>query len=472
MRTASETRLGSGPPWHLECDVERIGADYLCRIHGGDRHIGAVAVSQWGSGRATTEGHAAAGHKERPLALYAAHALCTASHRSVTCIAGIHFDALTRVQIDEIVRAAQGLVRQAARRLERRRLDEALEAPGSLLSRIRRRSVETSDEVDTFLSLPLDEAIRLARPRAATALADHFGGRVRLFAPLYLCSACSNDCVYCGFRKSARFVRTRLSIEQAVLEARYLADSGHRTLDLVTGEIATDRFVDYVCEATTAILQATAIRRINLNLGALSAEQYLRLRHAGAGGYHLYQETYAPRTYFAVHERGLKRDMAYRLDGPHRAAEAGFASIGLGVLLGLHPVRDDLAALAAHAGILTENFPRLRIGFSLPRLQSVDAACEYSAGAAVDDDTFIKAALFLRLRFPASHLTATTREPPAIRDRLFSLGVTKVSAGVSTTAGGYTLDRAGTGQFDIADPRPLREVAEAVRGSGLTVAYE
>ena len=38
------------------------------------------------------------------------------------------------------------------------------------------------------------------------------------------------------------FERRRLSIEQAVQEARHLAGSGHRTIDLVTGEIATDRF--------------------------------------------------------------------------------------------------------------------------------------------------------------------------------------------------------------------------------------
>jgi 2-iminoacetate synthase len=311
-----------------------------------------------------------------------------------------------------------------------------------------------------------------ARTRAAAALADNFGNRVRVFAPLYLANACSNDCAYCGFRRSARFDRSRLSIEQAVQEAKYLAGLGHRTIDLVTGEIATDRFVDYVCEATRAILEATDIRRINLNLGALSTEQYRRLRSAGASGYHLYQETYAPRTYFEVHRRGLKRDLAYRLDGPHRAAEAGFESIGMGILLGLHAVREDLAALAAHARILIEDFPRLRLGFSLPRLQNVDAGCEYSAAAVVDDDEFVKAMLFLRLHFPCAHLTLTTRERPEVRDRLISLGVTKVSAGVSTAPGGYSLDRPGVEQFDISDRRPLRAIVRLIQRSGGIPTYE
>lgn len=464
--------VSSGPPWHLECEVARIGNDYLCRIRGGDRHIGAIALSQWGPNRATTKCLGVSGHKERGLAAHAAHTICAATRHSVSCIAGIHYDTVSRTEIDEIVQAAHGLVRQVAGRLEHQRLERALDAPGCLLTRIDSMRAELSREIEVFLALPLNEAMDVARSPAAAAMADNFGNRVGLFAPLYLCSACSNDCVYCGFRRSARFERTRLSIEQAVQEATQLAKLGHGTIDLVTGEIATDRFIDYVCEAIRAILGSTAIRRINLNLGALSTKQFRRLRTAGARGYHLYQETYARRTYFEVHGRGLKRDMAYRLEGPHRAADAGFESIGLGILLGLHTIREDLAALAAHAGGLMEDFPSLRVGFSLPRLQAVDPDCEYTAAAAVSDDDFIKAMLFLRLRFPRAHLTVTTRERPEIRDRLISLGVTKLSAGVSTAPGGYTLDQPGVAQFDISDRRPLPDIVELVQRSGMIASYE
>jgi 2-iminoacetate synthase len=465
-------RLSSGPPWHLDYDVERIGNDYLCRIHGGERHIGAVALSEWRRNRATTECIAASGHKERGIAAHAAHRLCVATKRRVSCIAGIHFDALSYAEIETIVQTVHALTRQAASQLEDERLAEARDAPACLLSRIEPMRAELSREIDAFLALSRNEAIDAARAVAAAALADNFGNQVAVFAPLYLASACSNDCADCGFRRSARVDRTRLSIEQAVQEAGHLASSGHRTIDLVTGEIATDRFVDYVCEATRAILAATDIRRINLNLGALSTQQYRRLRSAGAAGYHLYQETYAPRTYLEVHQRGLKRDMAYRLDAPHRAADAGFESIGLGILLGLHAVREDLASLVAHARILIEDFPRLRIGFSLPRLQHVDAGCEYTAAAAVGDDEFVKALLFLRLQFPRAHLTVTTRERPEVRDELVSLGVTKLSAGVSTAPGGYTLDRPGTEQFDISDRRSLPDIVQLIQRAGMTATYE
>ena len=86
--------LTSGDPWQLSCTVESIGPDYLCRIHGGERHIGAVAVSEWRSNRAVTERIVLPGHRESSIAIHAAHQFCRASRRSVTCIAGIHFDGV------------------------------------------------------------------------------------------------------------------------------------------------------------------------------------------------------------------------------------------------------------------------------------------------------------------------------------------------------------------------------------------
>jgi hypothetical protein len=120
---ASIDTLSSGPPWHLRCDVEPVGDDYLCRIHGGDRHIGAVALSEWRSTRATTECLVVSGHKERDIAVHAARLLCAASRRSVACVAGIHFDSLSRIEIEAIVEAVHALTRQAAGRLEHGRLD-------------------------------------------------------------------------------------------------------------------------------------------------------------------------------------------------------------------------------------------------------------------------------------------------------------------------------------------------------------
>ena len=122
MRDLIEIRLTSGPPWDLELLIERIGNDYLCRILGGDRHIGALSLSQWRAGRAETGGLVVGGHKELSITEHAASRLCESSRRNVICIAGIHFESLSKAQIDEILASAHALIKEASRSLEHRRL--------------------------------------------------------------------------------------------------------------------------------------------------------------------------------------------------------------------------------------------------------------------------------------------------------------------------------------------------------------
>jgi 2-iminoacetate synthase len=235
--------------------------------------------------------------------------------------------------------------------------------------------------------------------------------------------------------------------------------------------------VDYVCQATEAILRETGITRVHLNLGSLAGDQYRRLRQAGAVGYHLYQETYDPDAYMRTHRSGGKREMASRLEAPRRAAAAGFAYLGMGVLLGLADLKDDLTGLAAHASILLEEVPGLQVGFSLPRVQTMDADPAYTPARPVADEDFVRSMLFLRMAHPSAHLTLTTREAPAIRDLSLALGVSKLSAGVSTAPGGYV---SGTGsdqdearaQFDVADERSVEEIVALVNEAGLTPVFD
>ena len=90
-----------------------------------------------------------------------------------------------------------------------------------------------------------------------------------------------------------------------------------------------------------------------------------------------------------------------------------------------------------------------------------------------DDETFVKALLFLRLEFPAAHLSLTTRESAALRDTLLPLGITKISAGVSTSPGGYSASElADAPQFSIRDERSLGEMVERVRSAGLVPSFQ
>jgi 2-iminoacetate synthase len=370
-------------------------------------------------------------------------------------------------EIDAISQSAFDLTSQAARQVADRRL-QADTTASELFERITKRSDGSVREIESFLATPWTTLVDTHGPAAARSSAKHFGGRVGIFAPLYLSNACQNNCVYCGFRRSARFQRSTLSTQDSVREAAFLAAKGFRVLDLVTGEVSTDRFVDYVGDVTRAILENTDIDAVNLNIGSLSLKQYERLRAAGATGYHLYQESYDPDVYFGVHESGGKRDMASRLAGLHRAIDAGFEKVGFGLLLGLGPPAVELARMIGHADVIRTDAPNVTIGFSLPRIRPVDKGCSYEPEAMISDADFMKCMLFLRLRFPDAHLTVTTRERRELRDALLPIGITKVSAEVSTSPGGYTHSvETETGQFPISDRRTLDEMKWAIVSADL-----
>ena len=133
--------------------------------------------------------------------------------------------------------------------------------------------------------------------------------------------------------------------------------------------------------------------------------------------------------------------------------------------------------LAAHASILQDEVSGLQVGFSLPRVKTMDADPAFSPARPVSDEDFVRSMLFLRLAHPSAHLTLTTREAPSIRDLSLALGVSKLSAGVSTAPGGYvsTAGDEETGaraQFDVADERSVDEIAALVSEAGLTPVFD
>ena len=72
------------------------------------------------AGRIVTDCLTVAGHREGEIAIHAARSLCEATHRSVCCIAGIHFEGVSKVEIQQIVRAARSLTEEVAGELGRR----------------------------------------------------------------------------------------------------------------------------------------------------------------------------------------------------------------------------------------------------------------------------------------------------------------------------------------------------------------
>ncbi|MGH9120715.1 MAG: 2-iminoacetate synthase ThiH [Acidimicrobiales bacterium] len=299
--------------------------------------------------------------------------------------------------------------------------------------------------------------------QAAHALTlRRFGRAVRLFAPLYLSNHCVSTCTYCGFSAGNDIARRTLAVEEVRAEAQELRERGFRHLLLVSAEHA--RLVNREYLRRCVAEAATLFPSVSIETQVWDTATYASLAAVGCEGVLVYQETYDPGVYAGAHLKGKKRNYAWRLEGPDRAAAAGMRRLGIGALLGLNPDwRADAIALAAHAQALMRRWWRCELTISVPRLRP---AAGFVPTAGVDDASFVQLLCALRLLLPDVGISLSTREPAALRDALIPLGVTTISAGSHTEPGGYAQATDATGQFEVADVRTPAEVAEALRSAG------
>ena len=232
-----------------------------------------------------------------------------------------------------------------------------------------------------------------------------------------------------------------------------------------------------------------------LKLPPQPTEAYQQLVAAGVEGLALYQETYDRPLYAEYHIRGPKSHYPWRLEGHDRAAEAGVRQLGLGILLGLADVQQEMVRMMRHAAYLQQRFPTCRLSFSLPRIH--EAPDGFEVKHPVSDEQLVRLYSALRVAFPASNLVLSTRESVELRSRLAKICITQMSAGSSTTPGGY-LSEGGLSeseslvastfaastfatptfatatdseQFPISDHRPPAEVARQLEQAGFRVVW-
>ena len=88
-----------------------------------------------------------------------------------------------------------------------------------------------------------------------------YGRRVVLFAPLYASNECSNNCLYCAFRRDNKELRRRtLTMPEIAEEVRILEEEGHKRVLLVLGE-SQHSAVEYAAEAVQTIYETKTWRR-------------------------------------------------------------------------------------------------------------------------------------------------------------------------------------------------------------------
>lgn len=300
-----------------------------------------------------------------------------------------------------------------------------------------------------------------------------YGPRIVLFAPLYFSNICTNECVYCAFRRSnTELERKILSLEELEAETAALIDQGHKRLLLIGGEAFPKNGFQYVLDAIEHIYSVKRgrgeIRRINVNIAPLAVDQFRQLKDAGIGTYQLFQETYHRDTYAKMHRDGPKANFEWRLDAIDRAMEAGIDDVGVGPLFGLADWRFEVLALMQHIGHLEEKFGVGCHTISVPRMEpAYGSDVSINPPHPVSDDDFKKIVAILRLAVPYTGLIMSTRETPEMRRATIALGVSQISGGSRTNPGGYaTPVEEHAAQFQRGDHRSLDEVVRDIAECG------
>jgi 2-iminoacetate synthase len=276
-------------------------------------------------------------------------------------------------------------------------------------------------------------------------------------------------CTYCGFSAGNSIARRTLTIPEVAAEGAELTRRGFRHVLLVAGEHARIVSKDYLVECVAAL--APSVPSLTVEVQVWDTPTYRRLVEAGCEGVTVFQETYHPDTYAAVHLKGKKRNYAWRLAAPDRAAEAGMRKLGIGALLGLHDDwRAEAIAVAAHARALIKRWWRCEVTVALPRLRP--AAGGYVPADPLTDRQFVQLLCALRIALPDVGINLSTRESAAFRDAVVPLGVTTMSAGSHTEPGGYAEASEAEPQFEIADTRTPAEVAASLRAAGYDAVWK
>ena len=304
-----------------------------------------------------------------------------------------------------------------------------------------------------------------------------YGDRVVVFAPLYVSDYCINNCTYCGFRADNSFPRRKLSLDELRSEVRVLEQMGHKRLALEAGEDPVNCSLDYILDCIREVyamkFQNGAIRRINVNTGATTTEDYARLKAAEIGTYILFQETYHAQTYDSVHISGSKADYTYHLTAFDRAMSAGLDDVGAGVLFGLYDYKFEILALMLHNEHLEQRFGTGFHTISVPRIREAAGVKSTEFPHAVNDETFRRIVAILRLAVPYTGLILSTRETPQMRKELINAGVSQISAGSRTDVGGYSnrQNSDNTEQFSTVDNRTTGDIILWLMDAGLVPSF-
>lgn len=338
------------------------------------------------------------------------------------------------------------------------------------------KGLSTKDSA-VLLAVQSPHQLHMLLKTAERVKKEIYGNRMVLFAPLYTSSYCSNNCLYCGFRKdNEKMPRKMLTGSQLEIEVKAILAQGHKRVLLLCGEHVQQN-VDHVIDSVQKIYNVThnghRVRRINVEVAPMSVDDFKKLAEAKIGTYTCFQETYDSKLYESYHPSGPKADYINRLYVMDRAMEAGIGDVGIGVLFGLADYKRELLSAFMHAEHLEAKFGVGPHTISVPRLEPADGSpLSNNVPHPVSDDEFRKIVSIIRIAKPYTGIILSTRESIALRNELFAYGVSQVSAGSKTDPGGYSQTHdADNGQFSLHDERSLEDVINNLVSQDLVPSF-
>jgi 2-iminoacetate synthase len=307
---------------------------------------------------------------------------------------------------------------------------------------------------------------------------------VLLLPPLYLSSICENACRYCNFRSKGQ----RLGVEEFEREFTFLADLGFRSIELVSSQdpqiyrkgdgfslddqrFGVEPFLPYL-QAAARILRQRGGGMLTTNIPPLDVDSLRLLRQNGLDCFLVWQETFHPRQYAALHAHGgPKGHQGFRLDSMAHAVAAGIPHLAGAFLKGLYDWRkEEVLLYLFDQHLRTKNGRGLSI-IGSPRVKGRFASSPLIAPYRVSDRDYELNIALDRVLFDGI-LWLQTREPFAFNQRLlrrFGGGVI-LTVLSSTSPGGYSRPAEAPAQFPVFKQDLSRSVA-ALAADGFSARY-
>ena len=178
-------------------------------------------------------------------------------------------------------------------------LTKATEPDAAELSAILEKSLALQPlglaEVAALLRVESKDGLRSIFEAADKVKQKVYGDRIVLTAPLHLSNHCGSECLYCANRRGNTLIERRYMTPPEMREAAlHLVRQGHKRVILVSGQLP-NADVEYLAEAVSVMYTVYEdmgeLRRVNINAGLLTEEDFRTLVRYDIGTALIFQET-------------------------------------------------------------------------------------------------------------------------------------------------------------------------------------